>query len=257
MTKLFAEIRKADKLEDLADNYKKFAEWLRIEWVNSSPPTGSLLNVHRVAAVIYHIFLAEDNSPEVFAQAKRIHSLIPYSLLKNVLRIANPAMVMSGFLDIFLATPFNSRSLMQRILGMALNDGVVKLQKSVDTLTVKIGDTVLCEKIKGFVHADEAIRDEIKLEADKDQVDLTVAILKSNLLEPELTPPQVERVFNAYVAWCNAIDNEDEEMKSGAVLFAYFKQLLKLNTRQRDKSMMMSIIEEVITISTPKARTCY
>jgi len=34
-------------------------------------------------------------------------------------------------------------------------------------------------------------------------------------------------------------------MKQGAQLFAYLKQLLKLYTRQRDKAMMLSIIEEV------------
>jgi Domain of unknown function in PX-proteins (DUF3818) len=37
----------------------------------------------------------------------------------------------------------------------------------------------------------------------------------------------------------------DAEMKAGAQLFAYMKQLLKLYTRQRDKAMMLSIIEEV------------
>ena len=37
----------------------------------------------------------------------------------------------------------------------------------------------------------------------------------------------------------------DAEMKAGALLFAHFKQLLKLYTRQRDKVMMASIIEEV------------
>lgn len=34
-------------------------------------------------------------------------------------------------------------------------------------------------------------------------------------------------------------------MKQGAQLFTYLKQLLKLYTRQRDKAMMLSIIEEV------------
>src|SRR5256714_11161820 len=67
LTKLFREIRNKNKIEDLSVEYKKFAEWLRIE----------------VAATIYHLFLAEDNSPELFAQAKKIHSLIPYSVLKN------------------------------------------------------------------------------------------------------------------------------------------------------------------------------
>ncbi|KAF8472542.1 hypothetical protein BDZ91DRAFT_715245 [Kalaharituber pfeilii] len=232
LTKLFAEIRKADKLENLAPNYRKFAEWLRIE----------------VAATIYHIFLAEDNSPEVFAQAKRIHSLIPYTILKNVIRIANPAMVMSGVLDLFLATPFKQRSLMQRILGMALNDGLKQFQKAVDGVIAKVDDEVLCGKIKKFVDADDTIRDAIKKEAEMDNVDLIVAILRSEYMEPELTPTQVERVFNAYVAWNNALDNEDEEIRSGVILFAHLKQLLKLYTRQRDKAMMLSIIQEPVTL---------
>jgi len=37
----------------------------------------------------------------------------------------------------------------------------------------------------------------------------------------------------------------DAEMKQGAELFAYLKQLLKLYLRQRDKAMMLEIIEEV------------
>ena len=34
-------------------------------------------------------------------------------------------------------------------------------------------------------------------------------------------------------------------MKHGAQLFAHLKQLLKMYTRQRDKAMMLSVIEEV------------
>jgi Domain of unknown function in PX-proteins (DUF3818) len=34
-------------------------------------------------------------------------------------------------------------------------------------------------------------------------------------------------------------------MRAGAQLFAYLKQLLKLYTRQRDKNMMLAMIEEV------------
>lgn len=38
-------------------------------------------------------------------------------------------------------------------------------------------------------------------------------------------------------------------MKHGAQWFAHMKQLLKLYTRQRDKAMMLSIIEEVCATS--------
>jgi hypothetical protein len=232
LTKLFQEIKIKDKIEDLDMEYKKFAEWLRIE----------------VAATIYHLFLAEDNSPEVFAQAKRIHSLLPYTLLKNVIRIANPAAVMAGVLDLFLAQPFGARSLLQRIFSMTLSDGVKAYQKSIDALVLKIGDPVLVSKIKAFVEAKEDTKNILREEASEEGIDLVVTILRSDYFTPELTPPQIERVFNAYVAWNNAVDSVDDELKQGAQLFAYLKQLLKLFTRQRDKAMMASMIEEPTTL---------
>lgn len=232
LTRLFSEIRNKEKIGDLDTEYQKFAEWLRIE----------------VAATIYHLFLAEDNSPELFAQAKRIHSLLPYGLLKNVIRIANPAAVMSGVLDLFLAQPFGSRSLLQRILAMTLNDGIKSFQKSIDGLLAKIDDTVLTTKLKHFVDADENTKNFLRNEANADDVDLIVVILRSDQFSPELTAEQIGRVFNAYVAWNNAVDNEDDEMKQGAEFFAHLKQLLKLLTRQRDKTMMLNMIEEPTTL---------
>src|SRR5436305_6969958 len=149
LTNLFQEIKIKDKIEDLDIEYKKFAEWLRIE----------------VAATIYHLFLAEDNSPEMFAQAKRIHSLLPYTLLKNVIRIANPAAVMAGVLDLFLAQPFGARSLLQRIFSMTLSDGVKAYQKSIDALVLKIDDPILVGKMKAFVDSEEDTKNIVRDEA--------------------------------------------------------------------------------------------
>ncbi|KAG5920420.1 hypothetical protein E4U61_007890 [Claviceps capensis] len=234
LTMLFKEIKEKSTIQDLSLRYQKFAEWLRIE----------------VAAVIYHVFLAEDNSPELFAQAKRIHSLIPYTVLKNVIRIANPAAVMSGVLDIFLAQPFGARSLMQRIFSLTLNDGIKSFQKSIDALTNKIADPVFTDKLKLYTNADEDLKASIRLEAEEENIDLIVAILRSDLLEPkELTGDQVQRLYNAYVAFNNAVENVDEELKQGAQLFSYLKQLLKLCTRQRDKVMMLQLIEEPVTLN--------
>lgn len=232
LTKLFKEIKEKKTIQDLSIQYQKFAEWLRIE----------------VAATIYHLFLAEDNSPELFAQAKKIHSLIPYSVMKNVIRIANPAAVMSGLLDIFLAQPFGARSLMHRIFSMTLNDGIRSFQKSIDSLAAKIGDPILCEKLKKFSDSSEDVKNTIRAESEADDVDLIVAILRSELITPPLNSQQVGTIFNAYVAWNSAVENVDEEMKQGAQLFSYLKQLLKLYTRQRDKSMMLSMIEEPVTL---------
>ncbi|KAE8447569.1 hypothetical protein EG329_010699 [Mollisiaceae sp. DMI_Dod_QoI] len=232
LTKLFKEIKEKKTIQDLSIQYQKFAEWLRIE----------------VAATIYHLFLAEDNSPELFAQAKKIHSMIPYTLIKNAIRIANPAAVMSSILDIFLAQPFGARSLMQRIFALTLNDGIRSFQKSIDSVIEKIGDPVFCEKLKKFSDADEDLKNIVREESRNDDVDLIVAILRSELIQPPLKSEQVGKIFNAYVAWNHVVDNVDDEMKQGAQLFSYLKQLLKLYTRQRDKAMMLSMIEEPVTL---------
>lgn len=161
----------------------------------------------RVAATIYHLFLAEDNSPELFAQAKRIHSLVPYNLMKNVIRIANPAAVMSGVLDLFLAQPFGSRSLMQRISSMTLSDSIKQFQKVIDLLEAKIEDSVICEKLKAFVYLEESVKNIIRDEAQDEDVDIVVAILRSELLTPEMKPSQIETIFNSYVGWNAAVEN--------------------------------------------------
>lgn len=232
LTKLFTEIKEKPTIQDLSMQYQKFAEWLRIE----------------VAATIYHLFLAEDNSPEVFAQAKKIHSMVPYTIIKNAIRIANPAAVMSSILDIFLAQPFGTRSLMQRIFSLTLNDGIKTFQKSIDALVAKIGDPVFCQKLKLFSDSPEDVKNAVRTESATDEMDLIVVILRSELFSPPLNSEQIGKIFNAYVAWNNAVDNVDEEMKQGAQLFSYLKQLLKLYTRQRDKAMMLSMIEEPVTL---------
>ncbi|KAF4594769.1 PX domain protein [Ophiocordyceps camponoti-floridani] len=232
LTMLFKEIKEKETLEDLSIQYRKFAEWLRIE----------------VAAVIYHLFLAEDNSSEMFAQAKRIHSLMPYSVMKNVIRIANPAAVMSGILDIFLAQPFGTRSLMQRIFSLTLNDGIKSFQRSIDGVTAKIGDAAFTEKLQAYTNAEEHVKEAIREEAEDEKMDIIVTVLRSDLLKPELNGAQIQRLFNAYVAFNNAVENVDEELKQGAQLFSYLKQLLKLCTRQRDKAMMLHLIEEPVTL---------
>lgn len=169
--------------------------------------SADILYSHRVAATIYHLFLSEDNSPELYAQFKRIHSLVPYKALKNVIRIANPAAVMKGVLDLFLAQPFGARSLMQHIFALALGDGVRSTQRSIDALSEKIKDPSLCNKLKQFTEADENTKNALRSEAENEQVELLIVISRTPELQPELESEQVGRIFNAYVAWTNAVEN--------------------------------------------------
>ena len=163
--------------------------------------------VLRVAATIYHLFLSEDNSPELFAQAKRIHNLIPYAVLKNVIRLANPAAMMKGVLDLFLARPLGSKSLMQPIFGMAIHDSIRQVQKTIDVVAAKVDDPILVEKIQAYTEADEELKEEIRQEAEDQQLDLIVAVLRSEQFSRELTGDQIQKVYNAWVAFNSAVEN--------------------------------------------------
>lgn len=229
---LFAEVKIKNSIGELQPEYQKVCEWLRIE----------------VAATLYHLFLAEDNSPELFAQLKRIHGLVPYTALKQVIRFTNPAAVMKGVLDLFMAQPLGSRSLLQRMFGFAIGDGVRSIQRSIDTLTPKVDAVIYQEKIKNFTYSDDEKKDAIRREAETEQVDLLVKVLQTEEVSPQLSNDQIAQVFNAYVAWDNAVEHVDESMRQGAELFARLKQLLKLYTRKRDKEMMLEMIEEPTTL---------
>jgi hypothetical protein len=229
---LFGEIKIKNSISELQPEYRKVCEWLRIE----------------IAATLYHLFLAEDNSPELFGQLKRIHGLVPYGTLKQVIRFTNPAAVMKGVLDLFMAQPLGSKSLLQRMFGFAIGDGVKHIQKSIETLTAKIDDNILCAKIRNFTYSSEEDKGAIRREAAAEQVDLLVKIMQTDDIVPALSSEQIGQTFNAYVAWDNAVEHVDESMRQGAELFARLKQLLKLYTRKRDKEMMLEMIEEPTTL---------
>lgn len=200
----------------------------------------------RVAATIYHLFLAEDNSAELFGQLKRIHSMFPYTIVKNIVRFANPVALFPRVLDVFMAQPFNTRSLLQHIFGMAIQDGISNIQKSMNALiTHKIQEPEYPAKIQAYVEADEEVKQVVKNEAKNKKIDLVLALLQSNKFGNTLSYDQLSQAEDAHQAWKNAVENVGSERAPNAELFAHMKQLLKLYLRLRDKVKMLEVINEV------------
>ena len=121
--------------------------------------------------------------------------------------MTNPAAVMSGVLNLFLAQPFGTRSLMQRILIMAISDSVTSIQKSIDALCSKIEEPLLCARLRNYVYSDQDIKASILHNAETEDLDKIVVIIKSDVLSPDIPSEEYGRVYNAYVAWNNAVEN--------------------------------------------------
>lgn len=52
----------------------------------------------RLASTVFQQFVAADDASENFAAMKRLHGLIPYFMLKGILRISNPVSMIRGML---------------------------------------------------------------------------------------------------------------------------------------------------------------
>lgn len=72
---------------------------------------------YSLASTVFQLFVAADGASETFAQLKRVHGLMPYFMLKGILKISNPVAMIRGILDLFLARPFGGQSLLQRYVG--------------------------------------------------------------------------------------------------------------------------------------------
>ncbi|KIW07659.1 uncharacterized protein PV09_01599 [Verruconis gallopava] len=238
LRKLFASIKQCNSISELPPEHKKVAEWLRIE----------------VAATIYHLFLAEDNSAELFNQLKRIHSLFPYTIVKNVMRFANPMALFPRILDIFMAQPFGNRSLLQHMFGMAIQEGIHNIQKSVTVLiTQRIHEPDLPQVIQRYVEADDVAKAEVKSLAFYEDIDIVYAILKKSqdaewCSDITLSHDQMALAEEAHAAWRQAVENVGSTRTAEAELYAHLKQLMKLYIRQRDKVKMLEMINEPNTI---------
>ncbi|KAK9496229.1 hypothetical protein V1508DRAFT_347229 [Lipomyces doorenjongii] len=232
LSNFFNEIREKDKLADLAPQYQKFVEWARIE----------------IAATIYHLFVGQDNASELLAQTKRIHRMMPYALLKNVIRFSNPVSMMKAMLDLFLAQPFGQKSLLQRILYIALYEDVKVQERAIQLVRKRIENDELCDRIQKYVNAEQDIRDQINWEAEDEEIDIIVAIAKTDEIGPPVDSKIVGDVINSWIAWNIAVEDVTVEIDDQTRFFSNLKTLLKLMIRKRDKDMVLSLSGERVTV---------
>lgn len=172
--------------------------------------------------------------------------MFPYTIVKNIVRFTNPVALFPRVLDVFMAQPFGTRSLLQHIFGMAIQDGINNIQKSMNALvTHKIQEPEYPSKIQAYVESDEEIKQVVKSEANNKNIDLVLAVLQSSKFGNTLSYDQLSQAEDAHQAWKNAVENVGSERTPNAELFAHMKQLLKLYLRLRDKVKMLEVINEV------------
>ncbi|GAA5848790.1 hypothetical protein JCM3766R1_005309 [Sporobolomyces carnicolor] len=236
LSRVFGTIRKTEHVEDLPIEYRKVIEWARIS----------------LASTIYQLFLGSDNSSSVFAQMKRMHGLMPYFMLRGILKISNPVAMVRSVLDLFLARPFGSTSLLQKMFSSGLNDEVRDLKEDADMVARKIGDERLCEKIRQFVEMDKEGQDELRADAAAENLDIMTVILRSPSA-PRLDARMMQRLARCAVAYdeykyerdqLSDPDDDEGPDNDDAWLYEDLHVYRRLVTKARDKEQLIELIFE-------------
>ncbi|WVF70932.1 hypothetical protein IAT40_005727 [Kwoniella sp. CBS 6097] len=222
---VFEVVRRVEKVEDLPKAEASVLEWGRIS----------------LAATIFQLFVASDTASDTLAGLKRLHGLMPYFVLKGILKISNPMAMIRGVLDLFLARPFGGQSLIQRMFSSSLTEDVRLLGEDIEAVQEKIDDPVLCQKIEQYAMAPFEIQEVFRKDAVAEGVDLLVVIIRSPSV-PSLSRPQFQRVARATRAYHKyktaqaELDDSDDDMGRG-----------RKRVRKREKEGLLALIFEGVT----------
>lgn len=111
-----------------------------------------------LASTVYQLFLGSDDSSSTFASLKRTHGMMPYFVMRSILRISNPIAMLRGILELFLARPFGSTSLLQKMFSSGLYEEARQLKEEADLVSKKIGNERMVEKLHHYVNAPREIQ---------------------------------------------------------------------------------------------------
>ncbi|EEB07406.1 fungal protein [Schizosaccharomyces japonicus yFS275] len=230
---LFSELKEKDSIEELSPPLQKTINWAKV----------------CLASTIYMTFFGKEKSLDTFSRIKRMHSIIPYTILKGVMRLSNPVAMMKHVLDVFLAQPFNKRSLFQRLIGIGLQDDIRLLEKLVGKYEASIKNVEICNRVSNFVEAPESYADvDVGM---PDTAKLLLQVMTSEQHEPVLSPESLDEILQGYECWKMSIESDsypaDGEYLERAKRYGYTMKLLKLSMQLSGKQSMVKLLFEGVT----------
>ncbi|KAG8967620.1 hypothetical protein FRC03_009649 [Tulasnella sp. 419] len=238
LTHVFSTIRTTPEAKDLPSDYHAVLEWGRIT----------------SASTLFHHFIATDNASETFASLKRVHGMMPYFMMKGILKISNPVAMIRGILDLFTAQPFGGKSLLQRMFTSSLYEESKAVQEDIELVSDKIEDPVLCEKIRQFVNAPREIQAIYRMDAVEEKCNLITVIMRSSEA-PVLNRAQLQRIARASRAHAEYVrsrqghdsDSDDGPQDEEGWLYEDLGVLMRLYGKLRDLEQLIALIHEGTT----------
>lgn len=238
---LVGELKVKTKVSELSPLLRSFVEWCKVY----------------LSSTIYQVFLGNDSGYEFYTQIKRLHKLMPYTMMAQIMRFTNPMGMMKAMIDLFMAQPFGGQSLLQTMFSTILSDDLKGQEKITHELEQKILhdsygslDVIECLKKSVFKNENGQIVD-MKLvheESDSMGMPACLVILLKNAENGAIAATAVDDVIESYTAWKSLKKTPAEKItplkEAEAAYFSHVKELLQLYVRERDKMLMRKLWQD-------------
>ncbi|KOG96388.1 Lec1p DI49_5543 [Saccharomyces eubayanus] len=243
---LLGEIKNNTKVENLSPLLQDFVEWCKIY----------------ISSMIYQMFLGNDNSYELYTQIRRLHKLMPYTVMGQIMKFTNPIAVMRGMIELFMAQPFGGHSLLQTMFSTILTDDLKTQKVAIKELENKISemdpgapnvvkclkDFIFCNDTKDKDDARHFTMDAVNAEAESMNMPVPLIILMKSASANLISDGVVAGLIESYSSW--KLQREDmgtvvetDEDHTG-VYFAHVKDLLQLYIKEHDKRLMRQLWQD-------------
>lgn len=255
ITQIFRELGTTADINKLLPLFRTFNEWSKLE----------------VAATLYQVFLAQDNSHEWFHKCRKFHRLFPYSVVGGILRFTNPMKMVSRVIDLLLVSiptfsmpswrswardtddkdvaelkkHSGSKNLMSMIFIMLLDEDLSDFSKELDSLR---NDKIPREyaefvaRIDKYATLDNDVVADIHHEALVKQQDMLLTVLRTLHISPPIALElRLCAVEASYAAFADAEVTSDVEAPQ---LYLNLRQYWQVLVRKKDKDIFRELWQE-------------
>ncbi|WFD21339.1 hypothetical protein MCAP1_003601 [Malassezia caprae] len=184
LSRVFQTIRQCPHVSQLPPEYRVLLDWATVS----------------MASGLFTMFVGRDSSSSAFAQLKYMHSVMPYFMVRSILKISNPIAMMRSLLDLFLLQPFGQKSLLQRMFTGRLQEEIAEMKQLLYNVQTRVAYPVFCQKVDAYVAMTYDMQQLFNEQASAEQVDELTVVLRSPL-HCELNERQLQRISRATAAY--------------------------------------------------------
>lgn len=243
---LLGEIKDNTKVEDLSPLLQDFVEWCKIY----------------ISSMIYQMFLGNDNSYELYTQIRRLHKLMPYTVMGQIMKFTNPIAIMRGMIELFMAQPFGGHSLLQTMFSTILTDDLKTQKVAIKELERKIAEmdpsaSVVTKCLKDFVFNNDTkdehdtklfTMDAVNAESESMNMPVPLIVLMKSAAANLIPDEVVAGLIESYSSWKLQKEDTDalnvtSEDQSG-IYFTHVKDLWQLYIKEHDKQLMRQLWQD-------------